>query len=89
MTEAELEILRLKIQLEALRVLLRMLYTGLANSSPSGPQAFRDQFDHLRQEHAKIALPGIAPEYSDLVAAEYQEALDDLLSYITAGFRQG
>ncbi len=67
--------------------LIRKLYTGLAALSPNGAQILRDQFLRLRQEHEKIALPGVSPEYSDLVAAEYQEALDDLLTYIESGFR--
>ena len=33
MTENELEILRLKLRIEVLQLLLRGLYTGLANSS--------------------------------------------------------
>jgi hypothetical protein len=63
-----------------------MLYTGLANSSPTAAQAFRDQFARLRQDHSKIALKGMTPEYSDLIAAEHQEALDDILTFIEAGF---
>ena len=87
MTEAELEIFRLKIRLEVHQVLLRGLYTAPANSSPNGPQAYRDRFAALRKEHGKIAIPGLAPEYSDLISAEYQEALDDTLSDIESGFR--
>jgi hypothetical protein len=44
MTENELEILRLKLKLEAHQVLLRGIYTGLANSSLTGPRAYRDPF---------------------------------------------
>ncbi len=87
MTERELEILRLKVKIEVLHVLLRGLYTGLANSSPNGARAYRDRFSMLRLEHAKIVIPGVPPEYSDLVAAEYQEVLDDTLSDIESGFR--
>jgi len=88
MTESELEILRIKMRLEVHQVLLRMLYTGLANSSPNGTQPYRDKFDALRKEHGKIAVPGLAPEYSDLISAEYQEALDDALSDIESGFKK-
>ena len=35
MTKGELEILRLKLRIEILQLLLRQLYTGLANSSLS------------------------------------------------------
>jgi hypothetical protein len=86
MTESELEILRIKVGMEAIRVLLRGLYTGLANSSPTAAQGFREKFSALRKNHGEIALEGVAPEYSDLMAGEYQEALDDLLTFIESGF---
>lgn len=87
MTEGELEILRLKLKIEALQVLIRMLYIGWANISPAGAQTLRDQFARLREEHGKIALPGTTPEISDLISAEYQEALDDVLAFIESGIR--
>ena len=87
MTESELETLRLKMRLEAHQVLLRMMFVGWASISPNGGQTLRGQFARLRAEHAKIAIPGMKPEYSDLVSAEYQEALDDILSDIESGLR--
>ena len=88
MTEAELEILRLKLRLEVHQVLLRGLYSGLANISPDAAQTCRNQFAALRQEHSKIVIRGLPPATSDMVAAEYQEALEDVLSNIEAGFRK-
>jgi hypothetical protein len=86
MTEGELQTLRLKARLEVLQVLIRGLYTGLANISPNAAQGWRNRFAELRKEHAKIAIPGVPSEYSDLIAAEYQEALEDSLSNIESGF---
>ena len=85
MTAEELEIFKLKAQLEALRVLVRMLYSGLANSSPAAAHAAREKFASLRLEHSKIVLKDIAPEYSDMLSSEYQSALEDLLSFIENG----
>jgi hypothetical protein len=85
MTEDELEMFRLKVRVEALRVLVRGLYTGLANSSPNGGQAVRERFAALRAKHSKVVISGIAPEYSDMLASEYEEALEDLLKYIESG----
>ena len=51
MTPEELELVRIKVRLEAIYVLLRGLYTGLANTSPTAAQAFRDSFQDLRQQH--------------------------------------
>ena len=82
MTEAELENVRLKLTIEVLLVLIGGIYTGLANSSPTAAQVIRGQFERLRQDHAKIALPSYSPEYSDMLAGEYQEALEGFLKVI-------
>lgn len=87
MTEHELEILRLKASLEVHLTLLRGLYTALANTSPAAAKGFRGQFEALRKAHQKIAIQGVAPEYSELLAGEYQDALDDALKQIEAGFK--
>lgn len=87
MTAEELEIFKLKAQLEALRVLVRGLYTALANNSPSEAQALRGQFAALRLDHSKIVLKGVSPEYSDMLSSEYQSSLEDLLSFIESGIK--
>ena len=74
--------MRLKLQIEALQLLLVMLYSGVANTSPDGPRLLREKFAKLRQDHLKIALKGAPPAVSDMAAGEYQEALDDLLKRI-------
>lgn len=88
MTEAELEILRLRLRVEIHQMLLRGLYTGLANIGPTAAQMCRDQFAALRRDHAKIVIPGLLPGWSDMIAGEHQEILEDVLSNIEAGFRQ-
>jgi len=85
--EFDLEIFRLKMRLEVHLVLIRGLYTGLANTSPNGGQALLAKFAALRQEHQKIAIPGLKEGYSDLVAGEYQEALEEALSWIEGGLK--
>ena len=87
MTEAELEIFRLKMKLEVHLVLLRGLYTGLANSSPAAGKALRERFEALRKDHGGIAFQKLREGYSDMLAAEYQEALDDALSSIEDGLK--
>ena len=87
MTEIDLEILRLRLRMEVHQVLLRGLYSGLANIFPSAAKMCRDQFATLRREHSKTAIRGLPPASSDLISAEYQEALEDVLSNIEAGLR--
>ena len=86
MSPQELDLLRVKVKLEVMLTLHRGLYTGLANSSPAAMEAMKIQFSNLRNGHAQIAIKGLAPEYSDMVSGEYQEALEDALSFIEAGF---
>lgn len=88
MTEQELEILRLKMQIQALQVLIRGIYTGVAGLSPTAPIVLREKFAALRKETDKIAIKGVLPEYSDMVSGEYQTAMDDLLSFIETGLRK-
>lgn len=66
----------------------RQLYTSLANNSPDGLQSVRAVFAQLRENHSQMVLSGTAPEFSDLVAAEYQAALDNLLRFIEDGFQK-
>lgn len=85
----ELDLFRLKVQLEVLRVLLRGLCTGLANSSPSAAEFVRAHFANLRTRHSNLSLHRTDPALSDLFSAEYQEALNDLLSFIESGIITG
>jgi 3-oxoacyl-(acyl-carrier-protein) synthase len=85
MTPDELEVLRLRMQFEALRVLIRGMFVSMSKASPSAAQALREKFAALRSEHAQIVIKGASAEYSDLIAAEYQSALDDLLAFIESG----
>lgn len=86
MTEQELEVIRVNLRIEVLKILVGGLYTALAKQSPSAAQALLTKFAEIRQDHSKIALKGLVPEYSNLIAAEYQEALDEMLGSIEQMF---
>ena len=86
MSPQELELMRMKIKTEVLLTLVRGLYTSLANSSPVAMEAIKQRFAALRKEHALVAIKGLSAEYSDLVSAEAQDALEDVLKYIENGF---
>lgn len=86
MSPQELELMQMKIKTEVLLTLLRGLYTGLANSSPSALEGAKRNFANLRKQHSLVTIKGCSPEYSDMVSAEAQEALEDALTFIEAGF---
>ena len=78
--------MQMKIKTEVLLTLLRGLYTGLANISPDARRGVEGSFANLREQHSLVTIKGVAPEYSDMVSAEAQEALEDVLTFIEAGF---
>jgi hypothetical protein len=80
LTEAELQTLRIIVHLKAIRTLVRSLYIEMASRSPGGPKQYREKFTALRARPQKLCLTGIDPALSDMAAAEYQRALDELLS---------
>lgn len=86
MTEQELEIIRLRIRLDVQQVLTHNLYTLLANSSPGLAHGFRQIFATLRAKQYDIVFKQVNPVYSDMMIGEYQEALDEYLNGIEAGF---
>ena len=86
MSPQELELMQMKIKTEILLTLIRDLYTSSANILPVAKKSINYQFAKLRQEHSTMVIKGIPAEYSNLVAAEAQEALEDVLKYIESGF---
>jgi hypothetical protein len=88
MTEDELEVLRLKVRIVVLESLVHALCTVLARTLPGARQAMLDQFQLFRQKQSQVVLPGFPPEISDMVAGEYQEALDDVLKAAEKYFEQ-
>ena len=85
MTPDELEVFRLKVRIVACELVLRAFYTALASTSPNAPQVMLGKFQELRKKHSTLAMKGYPPEVSDLMAAEYQDALDDLLNRLESG----
>ena len=80
LTPEELDHFRTKLKVEALWTLVRALYTAAARMTPNGAQNLREQFQVLRQTTDTVAIPGLPPEYSNLVADEFRAALDDYLT---------
>ena len=82
MTEKELEIVRLKAKILALETVLSTLFSALGRTFPSFSQSFRETGNAMKEEYSMLAVKGYPPELSDLLAGEYQEALDELLKFL-------
>lgn len=89
MTEQELEILRYKMQALAATVLLEWgaqqvrLYLAVALASDAEArqrmeQVLRSKLQKAQSDYAQIAFPELQAEWSDLHAAEFQEAFDEI-----------
>jgi len=86
-TESDLQTLRIIVSITAIRTLLRECLADMAASSPARGYRYREIFAKLRVTPQTLALNGIDPGLQDLATNEYQEALDELLSYVEAGLR--
>ena len=87
MTESDLQTLRIIVSITAIRTLLRECLAEMAAVSPERGHRYREIFAKLRSRQQPFALNGIDADLQDLATAEYQNALDELLSYVEAGLR--
>ena len=80
MTKEELQIIRLSAQLVALETLFIATSRALQRGFPAYAQSLREIGRQRTDEYRQgIAFRDLSPEKSDLVAAELQEAFEDLL----------
>jgi hypothetical protein len=82
MTPSELEQVRVIARHLVTQTALEMLYKTLVRSSPVFAQSFLDAAAAWRQSAGETRFPWASPEYSDLLNAEYQQALEDFLHAI-------
>ena len=82
MTEQELETLRAKMRAEASTVFLFAVLESLARISPAGLPSLLGSAKQKQNEYQQIAVRGLPPEYSDLLAGEFQDAFSDLIKQI-------
>ena len=88
MTEQELEIVKLKMKIEALSLVFFGVCNALGRASPAFVPSLLSTVKEKQIEYQSIALKGISPEISDLMAAEFQEAFDDLISLMELTLKQ-
>jgi hypothetical protein len=80
MTEQELEIVRAKMKTEALTVLFLGVCSALARAFPTLGPSLLLTAKEKQIEYQQMVLKGLSPAMSDLMAGEYQEAFEDLIS---------
>ena len=85
LTETDLQTLRIIVSITAMRMLLRECLVEFAGASPERAYRCWEMFARLRSK--PLSLRGIDPTLIDLAENEYQEALEELLSYVESGLR--
>ena len=88
MTEQELELVRAKMKTEALTVLVLALCNVLSRSSTAFLPSLLDSAKQKQNQYQKIAVHGLSPEYSDLLAGEFQDAFSDLIGLMEKSLSQ-
>lgn len=82
MTEQELEIVRLKIRLDAQAVILFAACNAMGRTFPTFLPSLLQTAKEKQTEYQSVALKGVSPELSDLMAGEFQEAFADLIAFM-------
>ena len=86
MNESELETLRIKVQLVAHQVVLRAICNSLERQAPAFLKSLLETANHnLLTEAQHVVMTGYAPEWSDLIAGEFQDAYSGLLKSMASG----
>lgn len=75
MTENDLHLIKVAAKLLVLETTLQQAFKALEKTSPAAAESLRDWANRAETEAAKVTIPGYTPEMSDLISAEYQEAL--------------
>lgn len=78
MTKEELDIVRLKMQILARDTALQALVAAVSRL-PTGPQFLREWGSLALRRAESQTVPGVDAAYSELLAAEYQEAMQALI----------
>lgn len=87
MTETERQTLKIIVAITAMRAVMRECLVEMAASFPNGACRTRQALARLRTRPPALGLNGIDPALSQLAAHEYQDALNELLSFIESGLR--
>jgi hypothetical protein len=85
MTENELEKLRLICRAEAAEIMLGALVAATVKKQPAAAQLFQQTGSLMKKSYSNIYIRDIPPEYSDLYAGEFQDAVDSLVVRLQAG----
>lgn len=79
MTPNELDVMRLKLRLLARTMALEQI-VAMERRTPGGPAALADWASQLRAQADAVTVPRLDPANSDLTAAEWREALQEMLA---------
>jgi hypothetical protein len=81
----ELRTFRDRVDILSVKVLLRTLFTVVAHQSENNLQNLHSAFSELRKTHERLVIKGIDAATSDMIAAEYQSVMENMLVFLENG----
>jgi len=84
MTEQEMEMIKLKLHVEAQSVLIINLWRALIAHNPDLKETLQDKLGLIDEANSDVVFPSMRPEFSNLFADEYQDYLKRMLGTICA-----
>jgi hypothetical protein len=85
MSAKELSIFRDRVNILSIKVVLRTLCAVVVHQSDNNLFNLHHAFGELRKTHERLVVQGLNAASSDMLAAEYQSVMEDLLVFIENG----
>lgn len=85
MTEQELEVIKLKLRVEAQSILMVNLWRTLMAHDAKLSDALSAQLDLIEEANSEVVFPSMMPSFSNMLSDEFHEVIRDMHRRINAG----
>jgi len=85
MTEQELEVIKLKLRVEAHSILIVNLWRTLMSYDEKMAETLQDSLDLIAEANSDVVFSHMLPGFSNLLSDEFNEVILDLNRRITIG----
>lgn len=85
MTEQELEVIKLKLRVEAHSILIVNLWRTLMSYDAKMAEKLQDSLDLIAEANSDVVFSHMLPGFSNLLSDEFNEVIEDLNKRINLG----